>query len=160
MGVLETFFRWRIKFPQKNINQSKTWIGFFQIPAELYVIRKSLKCLDLMTSTQPNTQKPNFDGFVKSRKKLAAKHLRNKSIFFNFRNISIIFGARISQEADFLFQLLWDPLIWNFLNILVFQKIHLFFKWYLRQLSWSKELNMIYFKKDYFSLWHELRNQG
>ena len=59
-----------------------------------------------MTSTQPNTQKPNFDGFVKSRKKLAAKHLRNKSIFFNFRNISIIFGARISQEADFLFQLL------------------------------------------------------
>ena len=122
------FFWWSIKFLQQNINQSKMWIGFIQIPAELYIIRKSLKCLNLMASTQPNTQKPNFHAFVKSGKKLAVKHLINKSIFLSFRNLYTIFGARISQEADFHFQLLWDPLILNFLNILVFQKVHFFFK--------------------------------
>ena len=59
-----------------------------------------------MASTQPNTQKPDFHGFVKSRKKLAVKHLINNSTFLSFRNLSTICGARMSQEADFHFQLL------------------------------------------------------
>ena len=84
--------------------------------------------MNLMASTQRNTQKPNFHSFVKSRKKLAVKHLINKSIFLSFRNFTTICGARMSQEADFHFQLFWNPLILNFLNILLFQKVHLFFK--------------------------------
>ena len=30
------FFRWSIKFPQQNINQSETWAGGFQLSVELY----------------------------------------------------------------------------------------------------------------------------
>ena len=147
------FFWWSIKFRQQSINESKTWIGFIQIPAELYIIRKSLKCLNLVASTQPNTQKPNFHGFIKSRKKLAVKHLISNSTFLSFRNFSTIFGVRISQEADFHFQLLWNPLILNFLNILVFQKVHLFFKLIFKTTQLKQRAKYIYdiFQKGLFS---------
>ena len=62
--------------------------------------RKSLKCLDLMVSTQSFNQKPNF--LVKSRKKSAVKHCTGKPISLNFVSLSAAFCPRlqvINNEA-------------------------------------------------------------
>ena len=62
--------------------------------------RKSLKCLDLMVSTQSFNQKPNF--LVKSCKKSAVKHCTEKPISLNFVNLSAAFCPRlqvINNEA-------------------------------------------------------------
>ena len=48
-------------------------IGGFQLSPELYVIKKALKCLELMASTHPITQKPLFEVFDKILQKLSCK---------------------------------------------------------------------------------------
>ena len=53
-----------------------------------------------MTSTQPSTQKPNFDVFwQKNCKKSAVKHSIEKPILFNFVNLTPTFCPRLSEET-------------------------------------------------------------
>ena len=61
------------------------------------ITRQSPKCLNVMTSTQPTTQEPNFDVFGKiSQKKKAVKHSTEKSILFRFVNMFTTFCPRLS----------------------------------------------------------------
>ena len=53
------------------------------------ILRKSMKYLNLMVSTQSAAQKTNFDICArKSRKKTAVKHSIEKHISVNFVNLS------------------------------------------------------------------------
>ena len=63
-----------------------------------------LKCLDLMASTQPAIQKPNFDVFrAKNCKKSTVKHSIEKPILLTFVNLSTTFYPRLSDETDVYF---------------------------------------------------------
>ena len=53
--------------------------------------RKTLKCLDLMASTPPTTQKLNFDVFDKISQKISSKTFYRKSILLSFVNLSTTF---------------------------------------------------------------------
>ena len=56
---------------------------------------KSVKCLDLMVSTQPATQEANFGICAKNHKKSAIKHSIEKPILLNFVNLFTIFCPRL-----------------------------------------------------------------
>ena len=60
------------------------------------ISRKSLKYFNLMASTQLSTQKPNF--LVKNCKKSAVKHSVEKSVLFNFLNLSPAFCSRLPHQ--------------------------------------------------------------
>ena len=79
-----------------------------------------------MASTQPSTQKPNFDS--KKSQKTSCKTFHKKPTLLNFVNLPTTFPPRLSEETKFHFYLGPDPLILNFLKILVFEKTHLLFK--------------------------------
>ena len=65
---------------------------------------------------------------VKNYKKSAVTHSIEKPVLLNFVNLSSIFCPRLSEETDFHFQLGPDPLILQFLKILVFENAHSLFK--------------------------------
>ena len=108
-------------------------------PLNWKISRKSLKRLDLIGSTQTNTQK-QFLAFVpKNREKSTAKYFIGKYTSLNFLNLSTIFCIRKSEKTHFHFQLGLDPLKLRFLEILVFKKTHLLLKLKFRQLSCNKQ---------------------
>ena len=78
----------------------KSQIPRLRILGSYKVTRKSLKCLDLLASTQPTTQKLNFDltFLVISHKKSAVKHPIEKSILLRFVNLSTTIWFKIEVQ--------------------------------------------------------------
>ena len=68
------------------------------------ITRKALKCLDLMASTHPTTQKKNF-----SLKISAVKHFIEKSILPNFVNLCKAFCPILSEERISCFNFVQTP---------------------------------------------------
>ena len=54
-----------------------------------------MKCLDLMASTQPGTQKTNFDICTRKLPNISCKTFRKKSISLNFVNLHTILWQRL-----------------------------------------------------------------
>ena len=114
---------------------------------------KPLKCLDLIASTQPSTQKSNFDIFwSKLTKKSPVKHSIEKPSFLNFESLSPTLCTRLSEETYFHFWLSPDPFILHFLKILVFEKTHLLFKLIFKATELQKNAAIRCLSKNYFAL--------
>lgn len=105
--IFADFFTFQQSFstPQKKRKQIITRKRMNKLPSELpndskirisgnqEVSRKSLKCLDLMASTQPATQPPKREHFaflLENHQNAAAKHSRGKPTLLNFLNLSTI----------------------------------------------------------------------
>ena len=104
--------KWMCELPHELLNGLRLRIlGYKEIS------RKSLKCLDLMVSTQMTTQKPNFD---KSRK-ISSKHSIEQPILPNFVKFSTTFCPRLhvkifeTLEIKFYVQICIKSLAnWNY----------------------------------------------
>ena len=82
------------------------------------ISRKSLKYLGFMVSTQPTTQKPNFEVFFSEKlQKLSCKIFHRKT-----------FCKDCLKKQIFISNPVQIPWFYVFLKILVFQKTHLLFK--------------------------------
>ena len=65
------------------------------ISAYKEILRKYLKCLDLMASIQPATQKTNFDIYTRKLPYISCRTFRKKPILFNFMNLLTTLWQRL-----------------------------------------------------------------
>ena len=88
-------------------------------------IPQMLELDDEYSAVHPKAKFWHF--LVKNYKISAVKHSIEKLIWLNFMNLSPTSCPRLSQEPGFHFWLGPNPLILDFLKILVFEKAHSFF---------------------------------
>ena len=61
-----------------------------------------MKCLEMMASTHPATQKGYLDGFIRKLQQVVKNFLK-KSMLLNLVSFSQIFYPRIQFQASFIF---------------------------------------------------------
>ena len=85
-------------------------------------LSKMLRFLGNYTAVHPKAKSWSF--LVKNCEKSAVKDSIEKPILLDFVNMSPTFCLRLSEETDFHFELGPDPMISQFLKILLIEKSH------------------------------------